>query len=42
MRTFIRSGVGLLAVFAAVAQKLKMNSWFISHGTLLGAVRHGG
>jgi phosphorylcholine metabolism protein LicD len=32
----------MLAIFAAVCEKYGLNSWFITHGTLLGAVRHGG
>jgi hypothetical protein len=32
----------MLAVFTAVCEKYNLRSWFITHGTLLGAVRHGG
>lgn len=34
--------VRVLAIFAAVMKELRMDKWFVSHGTLLGAVRHGG
>ena len=31
-----------LLIFASVMKKWNLRTWFISHGTLLGAVRHGG
>lgn len=32
----------MLAIIATVMKKFKMTTWFVTHATLLGAVRHGG
>jgi hypothetical protein len=32
----------MIAVFASIMEKYNLRGWFITHGTLLGAVRHGG
>lgn len=37
-----RAMARMLAIFASVMHRLNIRSWFVSHGTLLGAVRHGG